>query len=153
VPAKDEPTVSWRDYVDLHNEAAQRERDLIRQFGEQAQRRLEETTDRRFDLLTEWRETIADQMADQPTRQEVAAQIANLGTLVSTLNGRISDFMQDASIKSGTYLTQEQFQVSEKTRASDQKDNRRAMLAALSGIGIALIGWIITIVLATHTGG
>jgi hypothetical protein len=150
-----EPSVSWKVYVDSLNEANKHERDLIRNFGEQAQRRLEETTDRRFDLLGEWRETIADQMADQPTRQEVAAQIANLGTLVGTLNARISDFMQDQSIRSSTYLTQEQFQASEKARAADQKDTRRALMAALSGIGIALVGWIITIVLtvATHKGG
>ena len=142
-----EPGVDWKTYVDALNDASRHERDLIRQFNEQATQRLVETTDRRFDVLAEWRETLADTMANQPTRQEVAAQIQNVSTLVGTLNARISDFMQDQSIKSGTYLTQEQFQATEKARASDQKDSRRAMLAALVGIGIALVGWIITIVL------
>jgi hypothetical protein len=148
------PGVDWKTYVDSQNAAAQRERDLIRQFNEAAQQRLQETTDRRFDTLAEWRESLADTIAGMPTRPEVAAQIQNIGTLVSTLNGRISDFMQDQSIKSGTYLTQEQFQATEKARAADVKDSRRALLAALVGIGIALIGWVITIVLTvvTHAG-
>ena len=148
-----EPGVDWKTYVDSLNESSRHERELIRQFNEQATQRLVETTDRRFDVLAEWRETLADTLSGMPTRPEVSAQIQNVSTLVGTLNARISDFMQDQSIKSGTYLTQEQFQATEKARASDQKDNRRAMLAALVGIGIALIGWIITIVLTLANKG
>lgn len=147
MPGKDEPSVSWKTYVDSQVEASRHERDLIRQFTDKSQDRLAETTDRRFDALGEWRESLMDQMANMPSKGEVSAQIQNVVTLVQTLNGRVSEFMQSQEIKSSGYMTQEQFQAYEKTRVSDQRDSRRALGAALTGIGIALLGWIITIVL------
>jgi hypothetical protein len=122
---------------------------------ERTQERAEEATSRRFDGLAEWREGVSDQLADFPNRVEIRAQLDTMSTLIATLNGRVSSFVQELTISAEKYMTKEQFTAAEKGREAERKDGRRALTAAAVAIGIAIVGWvvIIAISLASHKTG
>lgn len=125
------------------------------QGSERVQEKAEESVTRRFDALAEWREGVSDQLAEFPNRAEIRAQLDTMQALISTLNGRVSAFIQELTIAAEKYMTKEQFATAEKGRDAERKDGRRALTAAAVAIGIAIVGWvvIIAISLASHKTG
>jgi type VI protein secretion system component VasF len=89
-----------------------------------------------------------------PTKAEVSANIATVSLAVQTLNARLADFMQEQAGRQPTYMTQAQFEAYQESRSRERTETRRAMLAAIVAIAIALIGWGITVVLTliSHKG-
>lgn len=118
------------------------------QASERAQEKAEENTARRFDGLAEWREGVSDQLAEFPNRVEIRAQLETMQALISTLNARVSAFIQELTISAEKYMTKEQFAAAEKGRDAERKDGRRALTTAGIAIGVAVIGWIVTFIIA-----
>jgi hypothetical protein len=147
------PTVIQTEISHVRELNQERFASVGRQFeaAEQARRAAEENTSHRFDLLAEWREGIADQLADFPNRAEIRAQLDGISSAVSALNGRVSAFIQEQTIFADRYLTKDQFAAAEKGREAERKEGRRAMTTAVVAVGVAVIGWIIIIVLALVT--
>jgi len=151
------PTVIQTEIAHLRELDNERFTSVNQRFSgtERTQEKAEENTSRRFDQLAEWREGVSDQLADFPNRVEIRAQFDTMQTLMSTLNGRVSSFVQELTIAADRYMTKEQFAAAEKGREAERKDGRRAMTTATIAIGIAVVGWIIVIVisLASHKVG
>jgi hypothetical protein len=151
------PTIIQTEIAHVRELDAERFASVAKQFDAvlRTQEKAEETTDRRFDTLAEWREGVQDELADFPNRVEIRAQFDTMQSLISTLNARVSSFVQELTIAADKYMTKDQFAAAEKGRESERRDGRRALMAAAVAIGVAVVGWVVLIAisLATHKAG
>lgn len=108
---------------------------------------LKRTTEKRFDAVDEWRADVNAQLSTYPTRSEHRSSLDAVTISIAGLNDKLQNQITAMAALTGTLVTKEQLEISERIRENDRRETRRAMFTAVSSAVIALIGWIITLVL------
>lgn len=96
----------------------------------------------------ESRRDLGDELAGFPTKTELRAQLDTVSVTLAAINQKVSDLGVQAQIAASGWVTKEAFEAFNVRQETARLSARRAVLGATVTAGVALVGWIITIVLA-----
>lgn len=108
---------------------------------------LKRTVEKRFDGVDEWRTDTNDQLATYPTRAENRSALDAVTISIASLSDKLQTHITAMAAMTGNLVTKDQIESQERIRENDRRETRRAMVTAMTSAGIALVGWIITLIL------